>query len=131
MICINPQGDFVRTAEEAVEAAWRVPAPSANGTVCGGRKGRREVRGLGDLAPAVTVPPHPTRPTVVSATTTMLTIEWTHPGDGGSPLLRNYLEYRMEHALDWMNVDVGTTPVTRATIGGPTRARTWPRPRPP
>ena len=38
---------------------------------------------------APTVPPDPTPPTLVLATATTLTIEWTHPGDGGSPLTRN------------------------------------------
>ena len=41
---------------------------------------------------APTVPPDPTAPTLVSATATTLTIEWTHPGDGGSPLTRNFIE---------------------------------------
>ena len=48
---------------------------------------------------APTVPPDPTAPTLVSATATTLTIEWTHPGDGGSPLTRN-LEYRVEGTTD-------------------------------
>ena len=56
----------------------------------------------GSLAPAVTVPSRPTRPTLASATTTTLTVEWTHPGDGGSPLLRNAVRYRIlnENRLD-------------------------------
>ncbi len=70
----------------------------------------------GSLAPAVTVPPRPTRPTLASATTTTLTVEWTHPGDGGSPLLRNAVNYRILNETDWTNVDVGTTPVTHAVI---------------
>ena len=72
----------------------------------------------GSLTPEVTVPPHPTRPTLASATTTTLTIEWTHPGDGGSSLVRNVVHYRMLYTLDlmWTNVDVGTTPVTHAVI---------------
>ena len=70
----------------------------------------------GSLAPAVTVPQHPTRPTLASATTTTLTVEWTHPGDGGSPLLRNAVRYRLLQVIEWTNVDVGTTPVTHAVI---------------
>ena len=72
----------------------------------------------GSLTPAFTVPPHPTRPTLASATTTTLTVEWTHPGDGGEPLVRNAVRYRMLYTLDlmWTNVDVGTTPVTHAVI---------------
>ena len=70
----------------------------------------------GSLAPADTVPPRPTRPTLASATTTTLTVEWTHPGDGGSPLLRNAVNYRILNETDWTNVDVGTTPVTHAVI---------------
>ena len=52
---------------------------------------------------APTVPPDPTAPTLVSATATTLTIEWTHPGDGGSPLTRNFIEYRVEGTTDWTN----------------------------
>ncbi len=72
----------------------------------------------GSLIPEVTVPPHPTRPTLASATTETLTIEWTHPGDGGSSLVRNVVHYRMLYTIDlmWTNVDVGTTPVTHAVI---------------
>ena len=71
----------------------------------------------GSLAPAVTVPSRPTRPTLASHTPTTLTIEWTHPGDGGSPpLLLNAVRYRILHETDWTNVDVGTTPVTHAVI---------------
>ena len=70
----------------------------------------------GSLAPAVTVPSRPTRPTLASATTTTLTVEWTHPGDGGSPLLRNAVNYRILNETDWTNLDVGTTPVTHAVI---------------
>ena len=70
----------------------------------------------GSLTPEVTEPPRPTRPTLASATDTTLTIEWTHPGDGGSPLLRNAVRYRTLHETAWTNVDVGTTPVTRAVI---------------
>ena len=65
---------------------------------------------------APTVPPDPTAPTLVSATATTLTIEWTHPGDGGSPLTRNYVHYRVEGATDWTNWYAGETPVTRAVI---------------
>ena len=67
---------------------------------------------------APTVPPDPTPPTLVSATATTLTIEWTHPGDGGSPLTRNFIEYRVEGTTDWTNWYRGETPtpVTRAVI---------------
>ena len=67
---------------------------------------------------APTVPPDPTAPTLVSATATTLTIEWTHPGDGGSPLTRNFIEYRVEGTTDWTNWYRGDTPtpVTRTVI---------------
>ena len=67
---------------------------------------------------APTVPPDPTPPTLVSATATTLTIEWTHPGDGGSPLTRNFIEYRVEGTTDWTNWYRGETPtpVTRTII---------------
>ena len=65
---------------------------------------------------APTVPPDPTAPTLVSATATTLTIEWTHPGDGGSPLTRNFVHYRVEGTTDWTNWYAGETPVTRAVI---------------
>ena len=65
---------------------------------------------------APTVPPDPTAPTLVSATATTLTIEWTHPGDGGSPLVRDYVHYRVEGTTDWTNWYAGETPVTRAVI---------------
>ena len=55
-------------------------------------------------------------PTLVSATATTLTIEWTHPGDGGSPLTRNFVHYRVEGTTDWTNWYAGETPVTRAVI---------------
>ena len=67
---------------------------------------------------APTVPPDPTAPTLVSATATTLTIEWTHPGDGGSPLTRNFVHYRVEGTTDWTNWYRGETPtpVTRTVI---------------
>ena len=65
---------------------------------------------------APTVPPDPTPPTLVLATATTLTIEWTHPGDGGSPLTRNFIEYRVEGTTDWTNWYAGETPVTRTVI---------------
>ena len=67
---------------------------------------------------APTVPPDPTAPTLVSATATTLTIEWTHPGDGGSPLTRNFIECRVEGTTDWTNWYRGETPtqVTRTVI---------------
>ena len=54
----------------------------------------------------------------MSATATTLTIEWTHPGDGGSPLTRNFIEYRVEGTTDWTNWYRGETPtpVTRTVI---------------
>ena len=67
-------------------------------------------------AQAQTVPPDPTAPTLVSATATTLTIEWTHPGNGGSPLIRNFVHYRVEGTTDWTNWYTGETPVTRAVI---------------
>ena len=63
-----------------------------------------------------TVPPDPTAPTLVSATATTLTVEWTHPGNGGSPLIRNFVHYRVEGTTDWTNWYAGETPVTRAVI---------------
>ena len=70
------------------------------------------------VSTAPTKPPDPTPPTLVSATTKTLTIEWTHPGDGGSPLVRNYLHYRLQGTTEWSNWYAGETPVTRAAIGG-------------
>ena len=70
------------------------------------------------VSTAPTKPPDPTPPTLVSATTKTLTIEWTHPGDGGSPLVRNYLHYRVQGTTEWSNWYAGETPVTRAAIGG-------------
>ncbi len=65
---------------------------------------------------APTVPPDPTAPTLVSATATTLTVEWTHPGDGNSPLVRNYVHYRVDGTTDWSSWYVGETPVTRTVI---------------
>ena len=65
---------------------------------------------------APTVPPDPTAPTLVSATASTLTVEWTHPGNGGSPLTRNLVHYRVEGTTDWTNWYAGETPVTRAVI---------------
>ena len=53
----------------------------------------------------------------MSATTKTLTIEWTHPGVGGSPLDRNYVHYRVQGTTEWSNWYAGETPVTRAAIG--------------
>ena len=75
-------------------------------------------RSGGVLLTVSTKPPDPTPPTLVSATTKTLTIEWTHPGDGGSPLVRNYLHYRVQGTTEWSNWYAGETPVTRAAIGG-------------
>ena len=68
------------------------------------------------VSPTPTKPPDPTRPTLVSATTKTLTIEWTHPGDGGSPLVRDYVHYRVQGTTEWSNWYAGETPVTRAAI---------------
>ena len=85
----------------------------------------RAVNGVGGGAPAgprtvtpnsATVPPAPTRPTLVSATNKTLTIEWTHPGDGSSPLIRNFVHYRVQGTTQWHNWWPGNTPVTRVTI---------------
>ena len=65
---------------------------------------------------SATVPPAPTRPTLVSATNKTLTIEWTHPGDGSSPLIRNFVHYRVQGTTQWHNWWPGNTPVTRVTI---------------
>ena len=70
----------------------------------------------GSRTTVATVPPDPTPPTLVSATATTLTVEWTHPGDGGSPLVRNYVHYRVEGVPAWTNWYPGETPVTRAVI---------------
>ena len=70
------------------------------------------------VSTAPTKPPDPTPPTLVSATTKTLTIEWTHPGDGGSPLVRDYVHYRVQGTTEWSNWYAGETPVTRAAIGG-------------
>ena len=70
----------------------------------------------GSLTPPATAPPDPTPPTLVSATATTLTVEWTHPGEGGSPLTRDYVHYRVQGATDWTNWYAGETPVTRAVI---------------
>ena len=75
-------------------------------------------RSGGLLLTVSTKPPDPTPPTLVSATTKTLTIKWTHPGDGGSPLVRNYLHYRVQGTTEWSNWYAGETPVTRAAIGG-------------
>ena len=75
---------------------------------------------------APTVPPDPTAPTLVSATATTLTIEWTHAGDGGSPLTRNFIEYRVEGTTDWTNWYRGETPtpVTRTSLSRNNAPRT-------
>ena len=99
--------DRIRTASQQIDIDRSHPE---KGTLAG-----HKVNGsLG----APTVPPDPTPPTLVLATATTLTIEWTHPGDGGSPLTRNFIEYRVEGTTDWTNWYRGETPtqVTRAVI---------------
>ena len=99
--------DRIRTASQQIDIDRSHPE---KGTLAG-----HKVNGsLG----APTVPPDPTAPTLVSATATTLTIEWTHPGDGGSPLTRNFIEYRVEGTTDWTNWYRGETPtpVTRTVI---------------
>ena len=91
--------DRIRTASQQIDIDRSHPE---KGTLAG-----HKVNGsLG----APTVPPDPTAPTLVSATATTLTIEWTHPGDGGSPLTRNFIEYRVEGTTDWTNWYRGETP---------------------
>ena len=68
---------------------------------------------------AAGVPETPTKPTLASATNTTLVVEWTHPGDGGSALIRNYVHYREPGATSWRNWFTGSNaPVTQTTIRG-------------
>ena len=99
--------DRIRTASQQIDIDRSHPE---KGTLAGHKVD-------GSLG-APTVPPDPTAPTLVSATATTLTIEWTHPGDGGSPLTRNFIEYRVEGTTDWTNWYRGETPtpVTRTVI---------------
>ena len=99
--------DRIRTASQQIDIDRSHPEKGTQG-------GHKVDGSLG----APTVPPDPTAPTLVSATATTLTIEWTHPGDGGSPLTRNFIEYRVEGTTDWTNWYRGETPtpVTRAVI---------------
>ena len=99
--------DRIRTASQQIDIDRSHPE---KGTLAGHKVD-------GSLG-APTVPPDPTAPTLVSATATTLTVEWTHPGDGGSPLTRNFIEYRVEGTTDWTNWYRGETPtqVTRAVI---------------
>ena len=99
--------DRIRTASQQIDIDRTHPE---KGTLAGHKVD-------GSLG-APTVPPDPTAPTLVSATATTLTIEWTHPGDGGSPLTRNFIEYRVEGTTDWTNWYRGETPtpVTRTVI---------------
>ena len=99
--------DRIRTASQQIDIDRSHPEYSTHA-------GHKVDGSLG----APTVPPDPTAPTLVSATATTLTIEWTHPGDGGSPLTRNFIEYRVEGTTDWTNWYRGETPtpVTRAVI---------------
>ena len=84
--------DRIRTASQQIDIDRSHPEKGTQG-------GHKVDGSLG----APTVPPDPTAPTLVSATATTLTIEWTHPGDGGSPLTRNFIEYRVEGTTDWTN----------------------------
>ena len=97
--------DRIRTASQQIDIDRSHPE---KGTLAGHKVD-------GSLG-APTVPPDPTAPTLVLATATTLTIEWTHPGDGGSPLIRNFVHYRVEGTTDWTNWYAGETPVTRAVI---------------
>ena len=97
--------DRIRTASQQIDIDRSHPEK-------GTQAGHKVDGSLG----APTVPPDPTAPTLVSATATTLTIEWTHPGDGGSPLTRNFVHYRVEGTTDWTNWYAGETPVTRAVI---------------
>ena len=72
--------DRIRTASQQIDIDRSHPEKGTQG-------GHKVDGSLG----APTVPPDPTAPTLVSATATTLTIEWTHPGDGGSPLTRNFM----------------------------------------
>ena len=99
--------DRIRTASQQIDIDRSHP-----------EKGTHDGHKVDGSLGAPTVPPDPTAPTLVSATATTLTIEWTHPGDGGSPLTRNFIEYRVEGTTDWTNWYRGETPtqVTRAVI---------------
>ncbi len=99
--------DRIRTASQQIDIDRSHPEYGTQG-------GHKVDGSLG----APTVPPDPTAPTLVSATATTLTIEWTHPGDGGSLLTRNFIEYRVEGTTDWTNWYRGETPtqVTRTVI---------------
>ena len=99
--------DRIRTASQQIDIARSHP-----------EKGTHADHKVNGSLGAPTVPPDPTPPTLVSATATTLTIEWTHPGDGGSPLTRNFIEYRVEGTTDWTNWYRGETPtpVTRTVI---------------
>ena len=99
--------DRIRTASQQIDIDRSHPEKSTHA-------GHKVDGSLG----APTVPPDPTAPTLVLATATTLTIEWTHPGDGGSPLTRNFIEYRVEGTTDWTNWYRGETPtpVTRTVI---------------
>ena len=99
--------DRIRTASQQIDIDRSHP-----------EKGTHDDHKVNGSLGAPTVPPDPTAPTLVSATATTLTIEWTHPGDGGSPLTRNFIEYRVEGTTDWTNWYRGETPtpVTRTVI---------------
>ncbi len=99
--------DRIRTASQQIDIDRSHP-----------EKGTHDGHKVDGSLGAPTVPPDPTAPTLVSATATTLTIEWTHPGDGGSPLTRNFIEYRVEGTTDWTNWYRGETPtpVTRTVI---------------
>ena len=97
--------DRIRTASQQIDIDRSHPEKSTH-------TGHKVDGSLG----APTVPPDPTAPTLVSATATTLTIEWTHPGNGGSPLTRNFVHYRVEGTTDWTNWYAGEMPVTRAVI---------------
>ena len=99
--------DRIRTASQQIDIDRTHP-----------EKGQHNGHKVDGSLGAPTVPPDPTAPTLVSATATTLTIEWTHPGDGGSPLTRNFVHYRVDGTTDWTNGYRGETPtqVTRTVI---------------
>ena len=88
-------------------------------TASDGQAGNDPAEDIFDItvnATATGVPIAPTKPTLVSATTTSLTVAWTHPASGSSPLIRNFVQYREQGTSNWMNHNTGGSPVTQTTI---------------